>query len=375
MILEYTDYVWARGAPITYVAGTVNVDLKFLSQYLNTMKGPVVREVKFLFSGDVTSDGGTLPGNDGHKLFNKIEMRDKGGVFFDLPGAISRQVQEIEYGYNALDLEADPGATTQDASYVFSHSVHFEPWKAARPKDYGVPLNHFTSGGNIALTLGPPVGATVTSGTVTPVFRLQDERRRELKPRMVWREYGTPASQAEFTHPVQGSIRCLFFSSNIAGNGYTALSGANYDTFESSTLRFGGAFPMSLLWRDYIRRSAQQLSGSTQTGATILDTVAAKDAMPIITPSVDQNIGQMIAPDGIHCKLEATITSGKIVTCTIEDRNAELALEWTGFNSTEELEKAILTEGYVVEAKGDRVPASEYDPRIRRRLPLRLPGI
>ena len=365
MILEQTNHYILRGNPITYAVGTANVDLKFLANANQRLAAPVVRGIRFYVTSNITA-GTALTGVDAHKIFRKIEMRDKGGVFYDLPGSLGNQVQTMESGYASIHQQADLGMGASNSAGVWSHYVDFNPWKASRSKDWGVPLIHFTDGGAISLDLNIPYDATVTSATITPYFYVQDERHRELKPRMVWRQVGTPASQAEFTHPISGSLRAVFASSDLPTSaGYTDLSGANYDTFESATLALGGSFPTPVLLRDYMLKSAQQYSAS--------DTFVTGRAMPIITPAKRQNIGTMIAPDGLHCKFETTITGGKLVTCEVQDRNIELALQWMGFSSANDLNDAILARGQVVEASGDRTAAAGWDPRLLRRLPIRLP--
>jgi hypothetical protein len=366
MINEFSQH-WVRGNPITYSVGNHNVDLKFLSSYMGRERAPVVRGVRFDVQSNITA-GTALTGVDAHKIFRKIEMRDKGGVFYDLPGSLGNQVQTMEGGYASIHQQADLAMGAANTAGLWSHYIDFNPARASRSKDWGVPLLHFVDGGAVTLSLDVPYDATVTSATITPYFLIEDERKRELKPRMVWSEISTPANQAEFSHPVSGSIRALFISSHLpTGAAYTDLSGANYDTFESQTLGLGGSFPTRILLREYIRR--QQWMGLYHAS----DTFVTGRAMPIITPHPEQNIGTMIAPDAFHAKLETTITGGRLVICEVRDRNLELALQWMGFNSAQDLNNAILERGEVVEAQGDRTAASGWDPRLLRRLPIRLP--
>jgi hypothetical protein len=364
MILEFSQHE-VRGNPITYSVGTHNVDLKFLSSYMGRERAPVVRGIRFDVQSNITA-GTALTGTDAHKLFRRIEMRDKGGVFYDLPGSLGNQVLTMETGYNTIHQQADLAMGAANTTGTWSHYIDFNPPKASRRKDWGVPLLHFVDGGAISLSLDVPYDATVTGATITPVFIIEDERKRELKPRMVWKEISTPATLAEFSHPIAGSIRALFLSSHLpTGAGYTDLSGANYDTFESQTLGLGGSFPTRHLLRKYIRYSHMQYSAS--------DTFVTGRAIPVVTPHPEQNIGTMLAPDAFHVKLETTISSGRLVTCEVQDRNLDLALQWMGFNSAQDLNDAILARGEVVEAQGDRTPAAGWDPRLLRRLPIRLP--
>jgi hypothetical protein len=350
--------------PIAYSATTLPVDMRFLDDAMSRYRAPVVREILYRFVGNVTAQATAtgLPGKDGAKLFARIRVNDRGGELVNLPGAIIRQIEQMEYGDACQDDEADLGNAANDASYDITLRTIFDPSKSQNDgRDTGVPLLHFVRGGSVSLQMQAPVSSTVASGTIRVYFRVEEERERTLKSRMVWRERTITA--AEDTYDVNGSLRAAFVSSVIATTGYTSLS--SHTEFTSNTL-FKSAFPTKIVWDDYRRKSAQY-------GDLTRDSFLLFEALPLVSPDRFQRIGNMMDLRAFHLRLASAPTSGTFVTCHIEDRNPSLAAEWMGYNSVAQLSDALEKRGYILgKGRSRSAPYQAWDPVLRRRLPVAI---
>lgn len=350
--------------PITYSASVLPVDLRFLDDAMSRYRAPVVREILYRFVGNVTAQGTAtgLPAVDGAKIFQRIRVNDRGGELVNLPGAIIRQIEHLEYGDACQADEAALGNAANDTSYDITLRTIFDPPKAQNDgRDFGVPLLHFVRGGSLSLQLQAPLSSTIPSGTVRCYFRVEEERERVLKSRMVWKERTITA--AEDTYDINGSLRAAFVSSVIAGTSYTALS--SFTEFTSNTL-MKAAFPTKIIWDDYRRRAGQY-------GDLTRDSFALFNALPLVSPDREQRIGNMLDLRGFHLRLASAPTGGTFVTCTVEDRNPSLAAEWMGYNSVAELSDALTKRGEVLGlGRARSAPYDSWDPVLRRRLPVAI---
>jgi hypothetical protein len=352
-----------RSKPITFGDGeTHDVDLNFLTPALKRMRAPVIRELLLEVIMQGTGTTGDTEGEDAYKFIGRCKVKDRGGVIFDQPGSVMRVIEQLEIGAEVADLaQVTSGGAATD--YTHYSRIVFDVEKAHRGADTALPLIHLTEGGEVSITFDTPVNFDVTSGVFRLYAIVHDERVREAKSRMIWKE--TSISNAEDDYIVKGSLRAAIVTSDLpAAEGYTALSalaGINSHTFQMNDLN------PEVLIQEYRRKSGGNLHADDEF------TAAARNALPLITPSKGQHIGKMQDLDSFHLKLSAVPASGRMVICVIEDRVPSLAAEWLGYSTTGDFARAVRSAGKV-SAKGGRSKAiGSWDPKLQRRLPFTIP--
>lgn len=350
-----------RSKPITFGDGeNHDVDLNFLKPALSRMRAPVVRELLFQLVMQGTGTTGDSEGEDAFKFLGRVKIKDRGGTLVDLPGSILRTVEQMELGSQVADL-AQITSGSAATNYTLNARVIFDVEKAHRGADTSLPLIHLTEGGEISVTFDTPTNFDVTSGQLRVYAVVHDERVREAKSRMVWKE--TSITNDEDDYIVKGSLRAAFITSDLpAAEGHTDLSGIT--TLDSNTFQWND-LAVSILKQEYRRKSGGSLHAD--------DEFLADNAIPLVTPSKGQHIGKMQALDSFHLDIGSTPASGKMVTCVIEDRVASLAAEWLGYSTTGAYARALKAAGQV-SAKGARNKAiGSWDAKLQRRLPVRIP--
>jgi hypothetical protein len=338
--------------------GQLVFELDFLNNALKRMTAPVIRKVMIHYRGSLTGSG-THDGADSYKVFSNIRLTDQGGNIVNAPGSILRLIEQMEVGGKQVD-PADVANTVEDASHDVFANIFFDLEKAHRGADTALPVIHLTSGGEVVVTCGTPPTSTMGAGTVQVDILVHDERNLEAKSRMEW--HVTSVTSVETDYIVKGSLRAAFIASELTTAGYTSLAAqteVTSKTFEMNRL------DAELLRQEYLAKSPTRASDDGFLAATPV-------ALPIVTPSEGQHIGKMMDLDSFHLKIEAVPTSGKLVTCVIKDRNAELASELFGYGSVADYSNAAMKIGSVVGKGGKGTHVSNWDKVLRRRLPFRL---
>ena len=361
-MLQEERGIWYRSKPITFGdAEQHDVDLNFLQPALKRMRAPVVRELLFHLIMQGTGATGDTEGEDAYKFLGRVKIKDRGGVIYDLPGSAMRIVEQLEKGDKQIDLAqvTSGGAAT---NYGHKARVIFDVEKAHRGADTALPLIHLTEGGEVSVTFDTPTNFTVTSGILRVYALVHDEREREAKSRMIWKE--TSITNVEDDYIVKGSLRAAIVTSDLpTSEGYTALSGiaaVDSHTFQWTDLN------TDILVDDYISKGGTRASDDEFTAS-------GRNAIALVSPSSGQHIGKMQDLDSFHVDLEDSITGGRMVLCVIEDRIPSLAAEWLGFETTGDYARALRAGGQV-SAKGKRGKAiGSWAPKLQRRLPVRIP--
>ncbi len=354
--IRSNPYAWADG-------GTVHIDTAFLEEAKSRMKFPVIRELLFHLEAQVTGVTATLLGIDAPKFYDRILVKDRGGVLVDLPGSILRIVEQMEIGSVQADNATLASAATNGAYNVFARCI-FDVEKAHRGADTAVPVHHLApkSGGQISVRFGTPPGCTVTGATLYVYAICHDERSPELKSRMVWQERSITALEDTYQVGNGGSLRAAFVTSDIDTTGYTSLAAQTSITSQT--------FQDYDLDTDILRQEYRRSSRDRATADSFL--AATPEALPIIFPFAGQHIGKMPNLDKFHLKLTSAPTAGRMVTCHIEDRNASLAAETMGYESVPDFIAAFKARGEVRNKGGSYSHVSGWDPSLVRRLPARI---
>lgn len=361
LILRSNPFTWADGAQL-------DIDRNFLREATGKMRAPVVRELMFHAQLQVTGVTATLLSKDAHKVFNRIQVGDRGGMLFDCSGSTARLIEQMEIGsaFNEPNNGTALAAAATSAVYDVFSRVIFDTQRSHRGSDTALPLNHLFDGGRIAVRCGTPPGCTMSGATIRVYALVHDEREPELKSRQVWKEFAT--TKAEDAYSIGGSLRAAMITSNLATTGHTALD-TEVATVTSKTLNMFD-IDLNILIAEYRRLTptpARILPGDVVDGALI--SLTGPDALWLQAPSLGQHIGKLPDLATLHAKLVTAPTSGVMVTCAIEDRNADLAAEWMGYDSVQEFLAAFNERGMVSSTGGADKSVRDWNPRLVRRLP------
>lgn len=362
MTLRSNPYTWVDGA-------NIDIDRAFLRQAVGKMRAPVIRELMFHATLQATGVTATLLAKDAHKVFARIQVADRGGLLYDCAGSTARLIEQMEVG--AAYQEPNDGTALASAGTTATFDtfarVIFDVEKATRGSDFALPLNHLFDGGKLTVRCGTPPGCTMTGATIRVYADVHDEREPEMKSRMVWRERSI--TKAEDDYSIGGSLRAAFITSILSTTGYTALD-TETATITSKTLEM---FDLDqIIFQQAYKRLIGHNQARIKAGDSVdgfLNSLTAPDALAIRTPSVGQKTGKMEDLNTLHLKLVTAPTSGALVTCHIEDRNADLAAEWMGYDTVNELVTDFTERGRVAaKGKSDK-RATVWNPKLVRRLP------
>lgn len=351
-----------RSKPIAFANGsTVNVDLSFLHSVMQRMKAPVVRELVFHFNGDISGVTGGFDNEDGAAIFNSIRMRDRKGLFYDLPGKLARVLHQMEYGTAGDEIDgladAASGATTSGDNMILR--VPFDLRFGKRGADTALPLLHLVEGGQIDLTFGTPAESTGVTGNVKVYAICHDEGKRELKSRLIRRAQAITAKEDHY--PIGGSLRTLVMASNPSTEGMSAWTASTYNAINSPQLEYS-AFDSYILRDDYkIQRP----------DASSADEILAGNGVPLVVPSSGQSIAKMHNLKSVQIDLGSSTvpTSAQLLMEYVEDRDPILAAQWMGYDDVNHFLADFQANGMVRFAGGGSRKATEVNAVLARRLP------
>ncbi len=355
-----------RSRQVTYSNGdTVSVDLSFLHNPMNKMRAPVVRELAFHFQGTVGGTTGGFDNKDGAAIFNKIVLRDRGGIFHDLPGKLVRQRMQIELGERAADADtiADAASGSTGTSQNMVLRVPFDTEMAARGADTALPLINLVDGGAIELTFGLPAAASVASSTVTVYALVHDEKTRELKSRLIVKNLAM--SSQEDDYPIGGLARLLVATSNPTAAGYSAYTAATYGTINCPELEYSAQNTY------FLRSEYRRLRWHQAVDDVIL--ASTPGSIPLIIPSKGQRFDKLPDLRSVRLDIGAAVpTSAQLLMAYLGDRDPSLAAQWMGFADVAAFLDAVRTRGQVNLGGGNQVKITEFPTAYSRRAPIRL---
>lgn len=350
-----------RSEQLTHSAGSSEIlRLNFLEK-ARAFSAPEVTRITIKGTFNVTADASGLTYEDAKKFLSRIRIRDEGGDFYDLSGAETRLVEQMELGDHYKEAAAI-GASASDTAYDVYWNVFFRvPRRALRGRDFAVPLHHFLAGGELELGYQNPSDVdTLTSGAYRVYFHCREARTRELKTRMEWRSQAM--ENIERAYPIHGVLRAALIGSNLATTGYSSL--ATITEIDSRTLNWP-RLDTDLLRDQYL-----------YTGVNIdddNDEVRASNVIPLVLPSTMQRTTQLQSMDTLHIdQVVATVTSQRLITCVLKPRHVPLAALVLGHPEPALAAKAIKDHGKVVaQGKANR-DASLWDRQTRSVLPIRV---
>lgn len=358
-----------RSNPETYQHGAgITFKTDFLAK-ARQMAAPEIHTLTFEFSGTVGGVTATALGADAAKLIDTIRIKDADEIV-NLSGAGARVLEQMEVG----NFQVDPATVSSGAtntSYVYRLNLHLAPyWRAVRPRDFALPVQHLLDGGEITVQTAAAVPTgwnTIQNDWKLRIFaHVIDGRVRELKSRRKLTEVAL--TQQEFDYQVNGFLRSALITSKLTTTGYTSL--ASYTTLFSRTLEFPPAYQTHMLVDQY-RRSARNIDTTTDEFVK-----STPGAIPLYVPLADQLTGKMIDTRTLHLDLLTTApASGRLITDVVIDRNGEQAAMYAGYPSAGELAQAVRAHGEVVLAGSESVAAGSFNASLARKLCIRIkPG-
>lgn len=357
--------ILARSRPTTYAAGAVQqLDMSFLHNAMQKMRAPVVRELIFHYSGDISGVTATFDNIDGAQLFSQIRIADRAGDIYKLPGKLARLLMQMELGSRADEVDgladAASGATTSGDDMIIR--VPFDLEFAANGADCALPLVHLVDGGEIEMSFGTPVGSTGASGTVVVYAVVHDEKKRELKSRLIRRAQAVTVRDAHY--PLGGSVRSLTLCSNPTATSQSPWTASTYNAINVPELELSVA-KSYILRNEYIRLRPSRSSA---------DVIEAGRAVPLVVPSKGQRIDKMPDLKSIHVDLgsDTIPTSAQILQEYIEDRDPSLAAQWMGYSDTQRFANDLRAGGKVNLGRGRKADAASFPAHLARRLPMQI---
>jgi hypothetical protein len=366
---------WFRSDPYVYSVGTtLTVKADYLAAARH-MAAPEVAELVFTFTGTVGGVTGGALAVDASKLFDTIKFTDEEEVL-NASGAMLRCQEILEFGSRAIDANAagDVSSGSTNSSYVHRLRVTWEPDRAERPRDTRIPLEHFLEGGVLEFSTpaAVPTGwaAVQSDWRVRVNARVVDGRTKELKSRLTYREVAANTNQ-EYDYEINGSLRSAIVGSKLATTSYTSL--AAYTTLFSRTLEMPPNYETHNLVDRY-RRTIVGAAGSGGVNGAVDPFLASTPlAIPLLVPEKRQKIGAMIDTKTLHLDFLTTApTSGRLLTSQIKNRTPNLAALVAGYTSTEDLQMAMATAGFVVDSTPGGSPVRSFAPTLVRRFPVRI---
>lgn len=355
-----------RSNPEIYTLGAgITFKPDYLSNALN-MDAPEVWGIQIRFTGTVGAITGGALGRDAAKLFDTIRFRDTDDVW-NTSGAGARVLEQLEFGAKQQD-PVDIASGSTNATYSYLLQIQFAPWRAARPRDFAIPVDNFLKQGEFTIQTAAAVptgwAASQADWRIQLFADVRDGRVPETKSRRRVKE--EQVTQQEFDYQVNGMLRSAILTSKLTTTGYTTLAG--FTTFNSRTLKWPAAFQSILLQTEYRRES-------TFLAANDEFTLAAPGAIALMVPRDDQKIGKMPNTKSFHLDLlQAAPTSGRLITDTVIERNAQATAQLLGYDSPGQVGAAIKQSGVVVGAAGN-YPVKAFNGDLARYMPLRVrPG-
>ncbi len=354
-----------RSNPENFVAGgSVTYKMDFL-QNARQMNAPEVYEIDLVFTGTVGGVTATALGRDAAKLFDNIRFKDSDDVW-NTSGAGARVIEQMEIGQRQVDPATVASGSTNTAYNYRLRLMFAPPYRAARPRDFAIPVSNFLDGGEFTVSFASavPTGfAAVQADWKVQLFAyVVDGRSLELKSRRRVKEEAV--TQQEFDYQVNGFLRSAILTSKLATTGYTDLSA--YTTLNSRTLKWPAAYQATNLVDDY-RFNTRAFATNDEF------LLASYGALGVLVPEEGQKIGTMPDMKSLHLDLLAAApSSGRLITDVVIDRNGDYSALSQGFGDPQQLAQALKKSGEVIGGNGRDYAVSSFNAQLARKLPLRI---
>jgi hypothetical protein len=364
---------------LTWAASkTFNVDMSFMNPGRD-MVAPVVDELLFVLNiSDIDTGTAGIRGGAFASAFSQILIKDQAGDRCNVRGSSLRIINQQEYGAGFQDPTAIAASQSNVARKLMLR-VPFNPPKARRSRDFGLPLRGFLDGGKIAFTtsaaLLPGMGAdggTISAATITVYAFVRDEGVREAKSRIVFEDESITLTNYDYN--VSGALRYLiWYNGEINERGATAWSA---QTISSKTIEMSQIDDFILQDRyQNFSKPARSSPGIVATADTYAqtDVCLTGQAVPIVVAEDDQKIPEMLQCQTFNVRTSlSSFTAAdlpQVVKCYITERSAQVTARVLGVSDPG---KAIGERGRVKAANGNARGVQAFPPNVTRMMPIKV---
>jgi hypothetical protein len=364
---------------LTWAASkTFNVDMSFMNPGRD-MVAPVCDELLFVLNiSDIDTGTAGCRGGAFASAFAQILVKDQAGDRVNVRGSSLRVIDQQEYGAGYQDPTSIAASQSNVARKLFLR-VPFNPPKARRSRDFGLPLRGFLDGGKIAFTtsaaLLPGMGAdggTISAATITVYAFVRDEGVREAKSRIVYEDEAITLTNYDYN--VAGALRMfLWYNGEINERAGTAWSAQQLSS-KTSELSQIDDFVFQDRYQHY-SKPPRSSPGSVATADTYAqtDVCLTGQAVPIIVPEEDQKIPEMLQCQtyNVRTSLSSITTSDlpQAIKCYITERSAQVTARVLGVSDPG---AAIAQRGRVKAANGNPRGIAAFPPNVTRMLPVKV---
>lgn len=354
-------------------SGNIVFPLNFLDPP-RSMKAPVITQIHIRSVLNVTPDavvnsfGRVLP-----QVFTRIRVTDASKERVNLRGSSARIMNQVEYGAAYSDVP-DAAAAGAAANREFFLALPFNMWKSRRRADYGIPLFEFVDGGSIELNTGPALLsdlATVNSGTFQLFVEVEEQRKREAKSRLCWKDIDI--TQTEFSVPIGGALRWFAFYNGEKNEPTQAPLAAQ--NFTSQTLEFS-ILPREVFRQLYMVEQLSAIHGVDPAAAfTAQDVFETMQAVLLQMVDADQKIPEMPQLASLHVQTDGAITTAdlpKYIFSYLADRDISLTQRTLQAPDPGQLQAMLGKYGTIKTAQGKVSGIGEWTKDKARVMPIKL---
>lgn len=315
-----------KSAPVLYPQSQ-SFNMTFLDPARN-LAAPVLRYLKLRISLTFTTGTAGCLGRMLAQAISRVSIYDGHGEKVTISGAGLRVWNAHESGGSFIDPQnraISGGPFTQ----VFYLRIPLSSQKKARrSKDFGLNLFELVDVGRVEILWNPTAllytnGPTISAGEARLCAYVEDEGTRELKSRLVVKEYDI--TQTEAWYNVYGALRtCLWY--NGAGAELTQAAWPVNQQLFSQNLEINGSFDDEFV-DDYVEEQNSPrvvpLLDTQLIAPSSNDPMYTRQAIPIWFTQWQQSSLNMPVMSTLHIRTDQAVpaTSPKVIIAAIQDRN------------------------------------------------------
>jgi hypothetical protein len=364
-------YTWAASK-------TFPIDLSFLNA-TRDMAAPVIDELVIVSVMAITTGSAGLRGGALASMYSQVLVQDQAGERVNVRGSSLRVIDQLEYGSGFQDVTSIAATQTTNQSRTLVLRVPFNPEKARRRRDFGLPIRGFLDGGKMQLVtsaaLIPGMGAnggTIQSGTITVYAWVRDERVPEAKSRLCYLDESI--AQTNFDYNVAGSLRyALWYNGEINEATPTAWS-AQQLTSKTLELQLINDYVFQDKYATY-QKPPRSSPGTVATADTYAQTdcVLTGQAVPIYFPNQEEKIPDMpqMQTLNIRTSLSSITTSDlpQVIKSVVTERSTNVTARVLGVSDPA---AAVASSGRIKAASNDDLGVASFPPQIAKMMPIKL---
>jgi hypothetical protein len=343
-------------------------------------KAPICDWIILEVEGQVDVGANGADERDVYHLINRIYLKDDtGDIIPNFTGDDWRIAEYMERGNRKGQAVTPFTASTNNQTFIAYIHIPLRPTKTRSRNDFGINLRNFAKGkGEFRLSTDTTAVTdrivTVDSLSITPWFRVFDDRAPELKSRLVYRKQSI--TQTENWYPVNGALRW-----SVMYNGFTAMITGAYaaqnissDTLGYSAVPSGLLQEMALMEHNPRTDVTPRSSGSmTAIAVPTQDPLLKGVIIPLFAPREDEKLTMLPQVETLHVLTSGSVAAGNVLlSSVVSNRNPEAGAAVLGIADPSQARTVTGAKGVVVSADGKRRPLAQWDKGLATRLPVKL---